>query len=114
MDSGTIKRFWKFVLKGPTCWLWVGYKNKDGYGTFNANGKMVKAHRFVYELLVGQIPDGHELHHKCEIENCVNPDHLESVTHTKNMNLYRKKFCKRGHPRTPENVDKHRACILCR
>ncbi len=62
------------------CWLWVGTISVHGYGRMKRNGKPVPAHRLVYELLRGPIPDGLVLDHKCRLKCCVNPDHLEPVT----------------------------------
>lgn len=45
----------------------------------------VLVHRFVYELLRAPIPDGLELDHLCRNHPCVNPAHLEPVTHRENM-----------------------------
>jgi len=50
-----------------------------------SGGKTVRAHRFYYERINGPIPDGLELDHLCRVHSCVNPDHLEPVTHTVNM-----------------------------
>lgn len=76
-------RFWSKVVKTEFCWLWTGaaHKKADGYGRVDANGKRFLAHRFAYELLVGPIPEGHELDHVvCENTRCVNPAHVEPVT----------------------------------
>ena len=61
---------------GP-CWLWLGYTNPKGYGLAWAEGKTRQIHRYVYEQLVGPIPEGMTLDHLCRIRHCVNPDHLE-------------------------------------
>jgi hypothetical protein len=37
-------------------------------------------HRVVYVLLVGEIPEGLILDHKCRVRWCCNPEHLEPVT----------------------------------
>ncbi|WP_369010576.1 HNH endonuclease signature motif containing protein, partial [Bacillus cereus] len=45
----------------------------------------MRAHRYVYENLSGPIPEGMELDHLCRNPPCVNPDHLDPVTHEENM-----------------------------
>lgn len=74
----------KVVVESPGCWIWIAGKNV-GYGQYFAWGRMWGAHRFVYTLLVGPVPDGLELDHLCRVRACVNPDHLEPVTHEENV-----------------------------
>lgn len=62
------------------CWLWTGTIRPDGYGQVTVGRKQQRAHRLVYELLVGPIPEGLTLDHLCRNPPCVNPDHLEPVT----------------------------------
>lgn len=93
-----------YVIDGNGCWEWVGARSA-GYGGIMVGGKRVGAHRYVYEQLVGQIPKGLSLDHLCRNHACVNPDHLEPVTHR--VNVLRgigeaaknaaKTYCKRGH-----------------
>lgn len=84
--GSTADRFWYRVAVTPGCWLWTGALNWDGYGCFNAGPEISSsAHRFAYRLLVGPVPDGLELDHLCRTRNCVNPDHLEPVTHAENV-----------------------------
>jgi hypothetical protein len=90
------------------CWEWVAAKNRDGYGLVavqsnTASGHTtLQAHRVVYELFVGPIPDGMQIDHLCRNPGCVRPDHLEPVTHKENMaravwpNRW-KTHCHRGH-----------------
>lgn len=73
-------RFWSKVNKTETCWLWTGTVQRSGYGYFTLDRRERRAHRVAYELLVGEIPEGHGLHHHCEVKLCVNPAHLEPVT----------------------------------
>lgn len=73
------------------CWEWVGARTggtTGGYGSIRiepGSGPRVGAHRLVYEILIGRVPDGRELDHLCRNRGCVNPDHLEPVTHRENL-----------------------------
>lgn len=71
-----------------SCWVWPFASNRDGYGSVQKNNKSQDAHRFMYELLVGPVPYKSELDHVCKIRLCVNPTHLEPVSHAEN--------CRRG------------------
>lgn len=63
------------------CWLWLRAKTAGGYGVF----REAYAHRFSYESFVGPICPGFEIDHLCRNPSCVNPQHLQSVTHRENM-----------------------------
>jgi HNH endonuclease len=84
--SDPIERFWTKVDRhGPNdCWPWRAKTTANGYGLFWADDRFVMAHRFVYELLIGPIPDGLQLDHLCRTRSCVNPSHLEPVTSREN------------------------------
>lgn len=62
------------------CWHWVGWESGNGYGKVSYKGRDSMAHRVVYLLLVGEIPEGTVLDHTCRVRCCCNPDHLEPVT----------------------------------
>jgi hypothetical protein len=63
------------------CVRWLGGTARGGYGNFmRSKGTMVPAHRFAFEQAYGPIPDGHEVHHRCGVPLCCNPEHLESLT----------------------------------
>jgi len=107
-------RFWPKVDKdGPGgCWLWTGRLTEQGYARTSINRIHVPAHRWSYEQSKGPIPDGLELDHLCRVRHCVNPDHLEAVTHTENVRrgmspkviLARNNICQNGHPLKGDNV----------
>lgn len=63
------------------CWLWTGPTNDGGYGTT----PLGPAHRVVYETIKSYIPEGMVAHHVCETKRCVNPDHIEPMTHADHM-----------------------------
>ncbi len=99
-------RLFKYTSITPGCWLWVGFRNPLGYGHISINKRPHQAHRVMYELFKGPIPDGLTLDHLCRNPSCVNPDHLDPVTMRENtlrgigpsaMNAV-KMLCKRGHP----------------
>lgn len=75
------------MLDGKGCWIWAGAKQSMGYGeTWDRDAKrVVLAHRHVYELLNGPIPEGLVIDHRCRVEVCVNPWHLEPVTQGENV-----------------------------
>jgi len=70
------------------CWLWTGRIERNGYTQFRVGGKAgkdVSSHRWIYEQTEGPIPDGLEIDHLCFVRHCVNPKHLEPVTHAENI-----------------------------
>lgn len=74
------------IKEGPGgCWIWTRSCSPDGYGWASLNNKTYQAHRLVYRLTVGAIPEGLVLDHLCRVRNCVNPDHLEPVTPRENL-----------------------------
>ena len=67
------------------CWLWTGTLLPSGYGQFRFDKQSARAHRASYELLVGEIPDGLCMCHKCDVRRCCNPEHLFIGTRDDNM-----------------------------
>jgi len=113
------ERFWEKVRKSDGCWEWIAYTNPDGYGHFRVDGRIVRAHRWAYEHLVGPIPSGLDLDHRCRVRHCVNPAHLEPVTRKENIlrgagrgaQHARQTTCKNGHPLVVAGT--RRRCPTC-
>jgi len=77
------KEFWDKVKKPNDCWLWLGDINTFGYGMF---GKRY-AHRLSFEEFHGEIKSKNDINHICRNRICVNPKHLEQISHRNNVRL---------------------------
>ncbi len=126
-QSSALARFHaKYRVDDSGCWLWTASLGQGtGYGRFKVGGVTVRAHRWLYELTVGPVPAGLELDHLCRVRHCVNPDHLEPVSHAVNMARHESYWamqthCRNGHEFTPENIyrppkaPRRRQCIACK
>lgn len=90
---------WDMIDATGDCWLWQGWIATTGYGVFNMNDRQYLAHRLVYESLVALIPPGLTIDHLCRTKACVNPDHVELVSHGENARRAARRFyCIHGHP----------------
>lgn len=118
-------RFWSRVERlGPDeCWPWTGDVSGT-YGRFWADGRVIRAHRYAYELLVESIPEGLELDHLCHVRGecvnvedcphrlCCNPAHLEPVpakvngyrSNSVSADNARKTHCPQNHPYDEANT----------
>lgn len=106
------------------CWEWDGSLTK-GYCRSTLNGVHDYAHRNTYRYFTGPIAPGLEIDHLCRNPRCVNPKHLEAVTHQENQRRgnspfainSRKTVCVRGHPLEGANLYTKRGgreCMACR
>jgi hypothetical protein len=122
---------------GPDgCVLYTGCLTKGGYGQISVNGVQMLAHRAIYELTVGPIPEGLHLDHTCHNRDancmggdscihrrCINVAHLEPVTGAENTRRGKgwatngtKMHCPQGHPYDDSNThvyDGRRYCRAC-
>lgn len=76
------------VEDGPLlspCWIWQRSVTRDGYAHARVDGKIRRVHRVMWERTNGAVPSGLELDHLCRVRACVNPDHLEPVSHAENV-----------------------------
>ena len=69
--------------KETGCWEWQGAKS-NGYSAVSVKGKPQRGHRVMYQLMVGEIPEGLQIDHLCCNRACINPRHLEPVTARQN------------------------------
>jgi hypothetical protein len=130
MRRTDLERFEQFYIPVTEtgCWLWTGSeKGHGGYGGFKYKNKTLRAHRVSYELHVGPIPPGLTLDHLCRVRFCVNPKHLEPVTHKENSLRgygvgainFRKTHCIHGHEFNKSNTrirtdGRGRECLACK
>lgn len=121
------ERFWSKVNKngpmwnGTHCWIWLSSGTPEGYGLFWLHGKYVGAHRFAYAATIGSIPEGLPLDHLCRNPPCVNPKHLEAVTHQENLRRGNrgthqrdKTHCPTGHEYNGVNTRVYKGRRFCR
>lgn len=100
-SKSTLERFIEYVSPEPNsgCWLWTGPGN--GYGQIRIGSRKEYAHRVSHRLFKGEIPTKFDVDHLCRNTMCVNPEHLEAVTHIENIRRGIKgvltTHCPRGH-----------------
>jgi hypothetical protein len=113
----------KIYIDANACWRWAREKDRDGYGRVPKSAKYrgTQAHRVSYEVFVGPIPAGLTIDHLCRVRDCINPGHLEPVTHAENCSRARRNHhlgsrshCKNGHPYDEANTRMGRTGRVCK
>lgn len=109
------------------CWEWKGPKDAKGYGLlWDTPGKRSRrVHQVVYDIYIGEMPEGMQVDHLCRNKSCANPAHLEAVTPRENTlrgdgptaQNARKTHCPQGHEYSEENTRitpaGWRMCLTC-
>ena len=74
------KRFWFWVKKTNTCWLWIGSRDSRGYGIISRGAqtgkRLERSHRASWIIHFGPVPESICVLHRCDTPACVNPSHL--------------------------------------
>ena len=113
MRNGPVQwRVWKYVNVTEDCWEWTGALSRDGYGKISDEATTRQAHRLVYEILMGPIPESLVIDHLCRNRRCVNPLHMEVVDALENTRRGVtaradggvRMYCRSGHELTEANV----------
>jgi hypothetical protein len=100
-------------------WIFTGVLDHGGYGLLwdSRRRNNSKAHRVAYEVWVGPIPAGKQIHHGCRVRACCRPDHLELLdAAVHNSSHHVKTHCINGHEFTPGNtrhVRGQKVCKMC-
>lgn len=107
------------VNRATGCWDWARARSSNGYGAAwdHRTQKQIGAHRYIYELLVGEIPTDMTLDHLCGNRGCVRPAHLEPVSLGENVRrgvpALRTGRCKHGHSEWGPRKTGGRFCRPC-
>lgn len=93
----------KLSVSDSGCWIWIGSKDRHGYGQIRVNGRLSYAHRVSFEMYHSPITDGQLIDHLCFTPACVNPSHLRAVSRREN-NEHRQGAMSNNHSSGVRNV----------
>ena len=104
----TVESLLSLTIPDGDCLIWQGASHtQQGYGVVVLMGKQTTAHRAMYQLHTGQpVALDMEVDHMCNNRACINPAHLQLVSHAENMRLglKRRTHCRAGHEWTEEST----------
>jgi ribosomal protein S14 len=80
------ERLWSQVTKTDTCWLWNGEVDDDGYGHITGpDGRRGGVHRLSLAESGVAVEPFVVVMHRCDVPNCLRPDHLRVGTNAENV-----------------------------
>lgn len=96
-------------IRPDGCVVWTGPVLSTGYGQMrpeDGSANDVGVHRLVYEMFVGPIPEGYQIHHLCRVKLCVAPYHLEAIDMVEHSRTHHpvQATCGRGHDMHGDNL----------
>jgi hypothetical protein len=114
------------AIAASGCWIWTSAVNgPKAYPIITVKRMALLAHRLSLLVWKGDFDPRADVDHLCRTPRCVNPDHLEAVSHRDNV-LRGESFaaenaarthCRKGHAFDAENtrIDSggHRTCRTC-
>lgn len=122
-DMSIAERLDRMSIPEPMsgCTVWLGTRNRDGYGMVEHEGKTQSAHRVAWVSQHGPIPAGLEIDHRCKLRCCINTDHMRLATRRENTRnsgavsalAAQRVACPQGHPYDGVNYRGARICRQC-
>jgi hypothetical protein len=135
-DPRLPERFWAKAEPAESgCWRWTASLTAAGYGQIALRtATPIVAHKWAYLALVGEVPEGETLDHRCHTDDstctggsdcqhrrCVNPAHLEPVARGENVRRGRRwmtppaeRSCVNGHPYGANEENRGQSgCRIC-
>jgi hypothetical protein len=85
LDAAAVIEWFTEPEPNTGCWLWTGALTTRGYGSVRFDGRGWHAHRLSYQAHRGKLIPTMEVDHLCRTHCCVNPAHLEQVSHATNV-----------------------------